>query len=185
MANEFIKPPKEIKELPNNCKLLVQQIIQGVSMELAFRVCFGAAADNLTDETCKRRAKAIYEHPTMQTYAQSLVKKAEKISIKKVADNKVDFLAELQELKGLALTKADSKGRISPDLKVAMQAQKLMGETQGFFNHATEVNINIRDMLNDTSNMKAVNAAVVHEVDELSGLAEIEHIVNGEKQNDR
>lgn len=183
MANEFLKPIKEIKELPNNCKLLTQQIIQGVGFAMAYRVCFGANAENLSDETCAKRAKRIYEHPTMQNYAQSLVKKAQEVTIKKAASSISEFVEEANELKGLAMTKQDSKGRVQPDLKNALAALKMVGEAQGFFNKAQEININIRDMITDTSEMKEIDAAVVEEVTELNTLPELERFMNGERDN--
>lgn len=185
MANDFLKPAKELKELPNNCKLLTQQITQGVGFAMAYRVCFGAAAENMSEETCIRRAKAIYNSPTMQTYANNLTKKAEKVAIRKAASSIAEFVDEAQELKGLAMTKQTSKGQVQPDLKAALSALKMIGEAQGFFNHAQEVNINIRDMIKDTDQMKAVDAAVVEEIDELNTLPELQRFISGEQENDK
>lgn len=184
MANEFLKPAKELQELPNNCKLLTQQITQGVGFAMAYRVCFGANAENLSDKQCENKAKKIYESPTMQNYAQSLTKKAEKVAIKRAASTIAEFIEEAQEIKGLAMTKQTSKGQVIPDLKTSLAALKMIGEAQGFFNHAQEVNINIRDLIKDTDKMKTIDAAVVNEVNELNTLPELERFANGDYDNE-
>lgn len=168
--NEILKPLKELREYPDNCKHLCRLVVSGVEYDTAYRSCFGAGSDNLSDSICMRRGKEIYNHPKLKKFLFSLNKEANEVTIKQVATTKAQFVRETLELKSLAMLRQDSKGRVVPDIKTALVAHKMIGEAQGFFVHAVEVNHNIRSFLENASDMKTVEKAVVEEIDQISSL---------------
>jgi len=168
--NKIMKPLRELKEYPDNCRHLCRLVLNGVSYAMAYRQCFGASADNMSDANCTRHGKQIYQHPKMRKFLNELNRKADRVAIKKAATTKEDYINEIQELKALALFKQNAKGQVTPDLKNAIAAHKMLGEAQGFFKQAQEVNLNIRHFLDSSSEMKTIEKAVVEEVDQISSL---------------